>query len=56
MGLEPDSREQDCAFPTDSRIGRHFDAKVTEREAKCQDSGVVAVSQRISDALRSLDR
>jgi SAM-dependent methyltransferase len=55
MDLKPDSKGQDCACPTDSRIARHFDAKVAERLAKCQDPGLVAVSQRLRDALLSLD-
>jgi SAM-dependent methyltransferase len=55
MDVKPDSTGQECACPTDSRIARHFDAKVAERLAKGQDPGLVAVSQRLSDALLSLD-
>ena len=36
MDLTPDSKEPECACPTDSRIARHFDAKVAERLAKCE--------------------
>ena len=55
MDVKPDSRGPECACPTDSRIARHFDAKVAERLARGQDPGLVAVSQRLSDALLSLD-
>lgn len=55
MDVKPDSKEQECACPSDSRIARHFDAKVAERLAKGQDPGLVAVSQRLRDALLSLD-
>lgn len=55
MDVKPDSNEQGCACPADSRIARHFDANVAERLAKGQDPGLVAVSQRLSDALISLD-
>ncbi|HEY8869536.1 MAG TPA: class I SAM-dependent methyltransferase [Candidatus Limnocylindrales bacterium] len=55
MDLKPDPKGQECACPTDSRIARHFDAKVAERLAKGQDPGLVAVSQRLRDALLSLD-
>jgi SAM-dependent methyltransferase len=59
MDLKPDSEPQECACPTDARIARHFDAKVAERVAKGQDPGqdpgLVAVSQRLRDALLSLD-
>lgn len=55
MDVKPDSRGPECACPTDSRIARHFDAKVAERLAKGQDPGLVAVSQRLSDALLALD-
>ena len=55
MDLKPDSKEQECTCATDSRIARHFDAKVAERLAKCPDQGLVAVSQRLRDALLSLD-
>jgi len=47
MDLKADSNERDCACPADSRIARHFDAKVAERLAKCQDPALVAVSQRL---------
>ncbi len=55
MDLKPDSRGQDCGCPTDCRIARHFDAKVAERSAKCQDPSLIAVSQRLRDALLSQD-
>jgi SAM-dependent methyltransferase len=55
MDLTPDSKEPECACPTDSRIARHFDAKVAERLAKCRDPGLIAVSQRLRDALLPLD-
>jgi SAM-dependent methyltransferase len=55
MDLKPDSEPEECACPTDSRIARHFDAKVAERAAKGQDPGLVAVSQRLRDVLLSLD-
>jgi SAM-dependent methyltransferase len=55
MDLKPDSKGQECACPTDSRIARHFDAKVAGRAAKGQDLGLLAVSQRLRDALLSLD-
>ena len=54
-GAKPDPEEQECACPTDSRIARHFDAKVAERLAKGSDPGLVAVSERLRDALLSLD-
>lgn len=41
--------------PADARIARHFDAKVTKRPAQCQDPGLVAVSERLREALLSLD-
>ena len=52
---EPDSQGQECACPADGRIARFFDARLAERLAKCQDPGLVAVSQRLRDALLSLD-
>ena len=52
---KPDPKGQECACPTDSRIARHFDAKVAERLARGQDPGLVAVSERLRDALLSLD-
>jgi len=55
MDLTPDSKEPECACPTDSRIARHFDAKVAERLAKCRDPDLIAVSQRLRDALLPLD-
>jgi SAM-dependent methyltransferase len=55
MELKPDSDGQECECPTDSRIARYFDARVAERLAQCQDPGLVAVSERLSDALLSLD-
>jgi len=54
MDLKRNSKEQECACPADSRIARHFDAKVAERLAKRQDPGLVAVSERLRDALVSL--
>ena len=53
--MKPDSNGQECACPTDPRIARHFDAKAAERLAKGQDPGLVAVSQRLRDALLALD-
>ena len=55
MDLTPDSEEKDCACSTESRIARHFDAKVAERLAQRQDPGLVAVSERLRDALMALD-
>jgi magnesium-protoporphyrin O-methyltransferase len=55
MELERDSEGQECACPADPRIARHFDAKVAERLAKCQDPALIAVSQRLRDALVSID-
>jgi len=55
MDLKADSKEPECACPTDSRIARHFDAKMAERLAKCQDPGLIPVSQRLRDALLLLD-
>jgi len=55
MDLKPDSNEPECACPTDARIARHFDARVAERLAQGQDSSLVAVSQRLRDALLALD-
>jgi magnesium-protoporphyrin O-methyltransferase len=55
VDLNSDSEEQACACPTDARIARHFDAKTAERLARGQDPGLVAVSERLSDALLSLD-
>ena len=52
---KPDPVGQDCSCPTDARIARHFDAKAAERLAKGQDPGLVAVSQRLRDALLALD-
>lgn len=54
MDLKADSTAQDCRCLSDTRIARHFDAKVTERLAQCQDPGLVAVSERLRDALLSL--
>jgi SAM-dependent methyltransferase len=51
----PERESQECACPTDSRIARHFDAKVAERVAKGQDPGLVPVSERLRGALLSLD-
>jgi magnesium-protoporphyrin O-methyltransferase len=51
----PDPEGQECECPTDSRIARHFDAKVAECSATGQDPGLVAVSERLRDALLSLD-
>jgi SAM-dependent methyltransferase len=55
MDLKPDSTEPECACPTDARIARHFDAKVAERLGHGQDPGLVAVSERLRDALLVLD-
>ena len=55
MDLQPDSKEQDCACPTDARIARHFDAKLAERRSSCEDPVLVPVSERLKGALLSLD-
>jgi SAM-dependent methyltransferase len=55
MDLKRNSTEQECACPADSRIARHFDAKVAERLANRPDSGLIAVSARLRDELVSLD-
>jgi SAM-dependent methyltransferase len=58
MDPKGDSTQQTqhvCACPADSRIARHFNAKVAERSAKGQDPSLVAVSQRLRGALLSLD-
>lgn len=52
---ERDAPGRDCACPSDGRIARFFDARLAERLAKCQDPGLVAVSERLRDALLSLD-
>jgi magnesium-protoporphyrin O-methyltransferase len=49
----PDPEGAECACPADSRIARHFDAKVAERLASGQDPGLVPVSERLRDALLS---
>ncbi len=46
---------QECGCPSAPHIARHFDAKVAERLAKCQDPSLVAVSQRLRDGLLRLD-
>jgi SAM-dependent methyltransferase len=51
----PDPAGPECACPADSRIARHFDAKVAERLASGQDPGLVPVSERLRDALLSLE-
>ena len=51
MTPDSDSNEPQCGCPTDPRIARHFDAKTAERLAKGQDLGLVAVSERLRDAL-----
>ena len=55
MDVTPDSNEQECTCPADSRIARHFDAKVAERLAGCEDPVLVPVSERLKAALLSLD-
>lgn len=55
MDLKLDSEGHQGACPNDARIARHFDAKVAERLAKCQDPSLVPISQRLGDALLSLD-
>jgi SAM-dependent methyltransferase len=55
MDQKRDSNEPECACPTDSRIARHFDAKVAQRLAQGPDPSLVAVSQRLRDALLALD-
>jgi len=56
MDLKPNSCGQNCGSQTDAQIARHFDAKVAERLTKGQDSGLVAVSQRLRDVLLDLRR
>ena len=51
----PDPTGPECTCATDSRIARHFDAKVAERLARGQDPVLVPVSERLRDALLSLD-
>jgi magnesium-protoporphyrin O-methyltransferase len=51
---KPDPDLADCACPVDSRIARHFDTKVAERLARGQDAVLVPVSERLRDALLSL--
>ena len=55
IDVKPEPEGQQCACPADSRIARHFDAKAAERLAKGQDPGLVAVSQRLRDALLALE-
>lgn len=55
MDYKPNPIEPECACPTDSRIARHFDAKVAKRLAQGLDPGFVAVSQRLHDALLAVD-
>jgi magnesium-protoporphyrin O-methyltransferase len=50
----PEREGPACACPTDSRIARHFDAKVAERLARGQDAVLVPVSERLRDALLSV--
>jgi SAM-dependent methyltransferase len=50
----PDPEGPECACPADSRIARHFDAKVAERLARGQDPVLVPVSERLRDALLSM--
>ncbi|MBA3688150.1 MAG: methyltransferase domain-containing protein [Chloroflexi bacterium] len=55
MDLKPNPNGPDGAHPSDARIARHFDAKVAEPLAKCEDPSLVPASQRLRDALLSLD-
>jgi SAM-dependent methyltransferase len=55
MDLQPESKKQQCACPTDARIARHFDAKVAERMTTGEDPVLVPVSERLRDVLLSLD-
>ncbi|HYN69281.1 MAG TPA: class I SAM-dependent methyltransferase [Candidatus Eisenbacteria bacterium] len=55
MEPTPESNGEDCACPTDSRIARFFDARTAERLAQRQEPGPVAVTQRLSAALVSMD-
>ena len=50
----PDPTGPECACPADSRIARHFDARVAERLARGQDPILVPVSDRLGDALLAL--
>jgi len=51
---KPHPEGPECACPADSRIARHFDAKVAERLARGQDPVLVPISERLRDALLSL--
>ena len=55
MDLKPGSEGREGACPSDIRIARHFDAKVAERLAKCQDPSLVPISLHLRDALLYLD-
>jgi len=55
MDGAPDRDERECECPADARIARHFDAKASKRSDDGWDPGLIAVSQRLSDALVSLD-
>ena len=55
MDIAPDPDDQACECPADARIARHFDAKASERSGDGCETGLIAVSQRLSDALMSLD-
>jgi SAM-dependent methyltransferase len=50
----PEREGPECACPVDSRIARHFDAKVAERLARGQDPVLVPVSECLRDALLSV--
>lgn len=53
--LDEAAEEPECACPADARIARHFDARIADRLAKCQDPGLMAVSERLREALMSID-
>ena len=48
---EPDEPRPCCECGANAGIARHFDAKVRESLAACQAPGLVAVSERLRDAL-----
>jgi SAM-dependent methyltransferase len=55
MDPEADSNDEDCGCPADPRIARFFDALTAERLAKPKEPGPSAVTQRLGEALVSMD-
>jgi hypothetical protein len=53
MDVAPDPDERGCECPADGRIARHFDAKASEGPDDGWETGLIAVSRRLSDALMS---